>query len=93
MTTPSPTDREAEAALLALGSQLEWTTDLAGRCIGKCGDGRGANSYTIEPPAPRSPFYQASMTWDSWGFAPNPFNTIIAAKAACERHYATGKWD
>lgn len=84
-------DAEAEAVLLALGPQLEWTGSSL------VWDGRtGSTVYYI---------YLAPEV--SGSFAPSPyvalghfgelithcFDSLDSAKQGCGRHYATGRWE
>ena len=90
-------DAEAEAVLLALGPQLEWKT----------GTPEKARPYWYAVPdrfhgyvihstrrwlPPFGVVYQAKVLPVGKVLNPYRLRTLADAKAACERHHATGKW-
>ena len=83
---------DAEAVLLALGSRLEWSDFiLSSQRIGWWGQHDGT-TYVIK--IKKGKFFCTRLTSASRTENNLPvFKTVPAAKAACERHYATGKWE
>lgn len=91
------TDAEAEAVLRALGPQLEWEHPMGRAEEWHRADPPNGAVYTAESIiAPDGEHYMTTFWQDGkseFGAEVRMFKTIDAAKAACERHYATGKWE
>lgn len=102
-------DTEAEAVLLALGRQVEWHQPMPEQVssfwLGSGGMGAEEKTYAIrfeDPPASIlriSPTYVSPAPYRVRNYSnekdrpSRKYRTVDAAKAACERHCATGKWE
>lgn len=83
-------DPQAEAVLVALGPSLTWVAvDEHGNSTGR----KDAALYIVHPDAEVAWLFRAAR----WSFpaemCPTLSQTEADAKAACERHYATGRWE
>ncbi len=87
--TPTLTEQDAEAVLMALGSELEWVHDDQDRSAEAetvTGD------YIVERRTRHhwdARFF--SYTDAAWSY-PHKAESLTAAKAACEHHHRTGEW-
>lgn len=88
---------DAGSALLAIGARIDWQYNAAEDGFPEQWDwSDGEHYYSIQPMPTDGPQEEAK---NSFGVsAPRllkrlPFETFEAAKAACERHLATGKWE
>lgn len=87
------TASDAEAALLALGPRLAWKEYSHGLSLAQVQD---SGYYGVHRPVAISgddkewlaEFHNRGESYTRCTFSSNG-----AAKAACERHYATGKWE
>ncbi len=93
-------DEEAEAALLALGGALTWKRWGFYRQIAGFSDMPDVMDYLIDHKK-RLRFLRLYDVFvvrhcvfekDIWEDCPHIFASQATAKAACERHHATGKW-
>jgi hypothetical protein len=93
--TPHEAQHEAEAALLALKPQLEWE-EFGGPqwetpYLNDAGD---FYSIVAHPTSENDTNYQATFLPVCFPVeTPHRYDSLAEAKAACERHYATGKWE
>ena len=87
--TPQLTYAEAEAALLALGPRLKWDADGYSNGLNEHGD-----FYYTEWRETKDAFVSRHIGLISKGNRnARLYKTLAEARLACERHYATGKWD
>lgn len=94
-------DAEAEAVLLALGPKLTWQEEpRKGREPDLFAVPNRDHSYMVQRTrkwwSPLRVMYKAQFIESadcSEQCCPKAFSLQAAAKAACERHFATGKWE
>lgn len=92
------TDAEAEAVLLALGGVLRWADGILDDIEARTD--KGDYSITRQTRRHVSGTYHAyNVRWCDWDAEKWEegdhlmFTSEKSAKAACERHYLTGKWE
>lgn len=83
------TEDEAENALLAMGPQLEWKHSAAGTFYHATIRHHAYDVWTADTRYG----WIANFFINGGHIETKAFIHVATAKAACERHHATGKWD